>query len=155
MWIRTFNKYTIKMDVFQSLGSRVWNWQLKLRKKYYEITLYYKRFVVTNLFNPSPQMFRSLYKCLSYFQRKEQPVVSFAISKHDKLLIDFMFSSRQYTLLNRGKKNGRISSNLLVCCIIVGILLTKFSVFFFFSTLFHSCKIWWRKVFCSLTNVIL
>ena len=33
MWIRTFNKYTIKMNVLQSLGSRVWNCQLKLRKK--------------------------------------------------------------------------------------------------------------------------
>ena len=110
MWIRVFKIYTIKMNVIRSFVSKVWNWQLKLRNKYYKVTLYYQRCAVTNFFTPSPQSFLRYINVLSYFQCKKRPAVSMVISKHYKLLIAFIFFRRQNTLQN-GKTNRRISSN--------------------------------------------
>jgi hypothetical protein len=57
MWPSAFKTYSIKINFLQSFGSKEWNWQLKLRNKYYKTTLYYKRCAVTNLFTPLPQKF--------------------------------------------------------------------------------------------------
>ena len=70
---------------------------------------------------------------VSYFQCEKRPAVSLVISKHHKILIDFMFFWRQNSLQN-GKTNGRISSKFWHAAL----RYFAYIILFFFSVLVQS-----------------